>query len=120
MVNISITKRFFGTSRYMAKLTFYPNRKHYSAEMKVQIEIFDGRNSEGIYECTNIAEVANKVLTIYQEKYGHPLELRRLGRWFIEYLEDAKITPPDMNTLMKDMQSTPQEISAREGTQTSE
>ncbi|HUU78967.1 MAG TPA: hypothetical protein VMX55_11520 [candidate division Zixibacteria bacterium] len=115
MAPISITKRFFGTSRYMARLTFYHTRKHYSAELVVTIEIFDGRNSEGVFECTNIAEVAQKVMEIYQEKYGHPLEIRRLGRWFIEYLEDAKITPPEMNRLLKDMQSTPQEIRAREG-----
>ncbi|MHA1244994.1 MAG: hypothetical protein ACTSP7_10530 [Candidatus Heimdallarchaeota archaeon] len=115
MVKNNITKKFLGTANYMAKLTFYPNRKHYSAAMKVRIEIFDGRNLEGDFDCWNIAEVAQKVMKFYREKTGHDIEIRRLARWFIEYLNDADITEPEMNVLLKDLESTPQEIESREG-----
>lgn len=115
MKKISIVKRFLGTSNYMAKLTFWPSRKYYNGTMRVQIEIFEGRNSEGEWDCYSIAEVAQKILAFYESKIGHELEIRRLARWFIEYLEEAGITPPEMHVLLRDMQSTPQEIAAREG-----
>ncbi len=118
MVKNKIMKKFLGTANYMARLTFYPNRKHYSAAMKVKIEIFDGRNLDGDFDCTNIAEVAEKVMKFYSEKAGHDIEIRRLARWFIEYLEDAEVTVPEMSTLIKDFQSTPTEIMSREGIST--
>lgn len=108
-------KKFLGTANYLARLTFYPNRKNYSASMKVKIEIFDGRNLDRTFDCNSIAEVAQKVMTFYREKVGNDLEIRRLGRWFIEYLEDAHIKSPELNELLRDMQSTPEEIEAREG-----
>jgi len=111
----SIIKRFLGTSRYMAKLTFAPNRKNYSPKMKVEIEIFDGANSEGLFKCNSIAEVAQKINAFYEEKTGMELQTRRLARWFIEYLDDAGIKVPDMYTLLRDLESTPEEIEAREG-----
>ncbi|RLI65735.1 MAG: hypothetical protein DRP02_05940 [Candidatus Gerdarchaeota archaeon] len=111
----SIIKRFLGTSRYMAKLTFAPNRKNYSPKMKVEIEIFDGSNSEGQFKCNSIAEVAQKITAFYEERTGMELETRRLARWFIEYLQEAGIKEPDLYTLLKDLQSTPEEIEAREG-----
>ena len=115
MVKNKIMKKFLGTANYMARLTFYPNRKHYSAAMKVRIEIFDGRNLEGDFDCTNIADVAEKVMKFDNEKTGHDIEIRRLARWFIEYLNDADITEPEMNALLKDLESTPQEIESRDG-----
>jgi hypothetical protein len=120
MVKNKLMKKFLGTANYMARLTFYPNRKHYSAEMKVRIEIYDGRNLEGDFDCSNIAEVAEKVMKFYREKTGHDIEIRRLARWFIEYLNDADITEPAMNELLKDLQSTPQEIESREGLSTNQ
>lgn len=120
MVKNNITKKFLGTANYMARLTFYPNRKHYSAAMKVKIEIFDGRNLDGDFDCTNIAEVAEKVMKFYLEKTGHDIEIRRLARWFIEYLNEADITEPEMSDLLRDLQSTPQEILSREGIDTSD
>ncbi|HUT81453.1 MAG TPA: hypothetical protein VMZ29_09655 [Candidatus Bathyarchaeia archaeon] len=108
-------KKFLGTANYLARLTFYPNRKYYSAAMVVKIEIFDGRNLDRTFNCNSIAEVAQKVMVFYKEKTGQDLEVRRLGRWFIEYLDDAHIRSPEMGVLLKDMQSTPQEIEAREG-----
>ncbi len=110
-------KKFFGTANYLARLTFYPNRKYYNSSMKVKIEIFDGRNLDRTFNCETIAEVAQKVMVFYKEKTGHDLEIRRLGHWFIEYLDDAHIKSPDMNELLRDMQSTPEEIVAREGLQ---
>ncbi|MHA1306881.1 MAG: hypothetical protein ACTSO7_02765 [Candidatus Heimdallarchaeota archaeon] len=115
MAKNKIMKKFLGTANYMARLTFYPNRKHYSAKMQVRIEIFDGRNLEGDFDCTNIAEVAEKVMNFYKEKTGHDIEIRRLARWFIEYLNDADINEPEMGELLKDLESTPQEIESREG-----
>ena len=110
-------KKFLGTSNYLAKLTFYPNRKNYSAAMKVRIEIFEGRNEDHEFDCESIAEVGSKITAYYEEKTGMELEVRRLARWFIEYLEDVGITPPELNKLMKDLESTPHEIEAREGTE---
>ena len=115
MVKNSLMKKFLGTANYQARLTFAPNRKHYSAAMQVKIEIFDGRNLDGDFDCTNIAEVAEKVMKFYKEKTGHDIEIRRLARWFIEYLDDADITEPEMDVLLKDLESTPQEIDSREG-----
>ncbi len=117
MTKESPIKKFLGTANYLAKLTFYPNRKNYSAAMKVKIEIFEGRNLEGNFDCASIAEVSSKVHDFYSQKTGNQLETRRLARWYIEYLEDVGITPPDMNTLIRDMESTPSEIQAREGTE---
>lgn len=110
-------KKFLGTGNYLARLTFAPNRKNYSSAMKVKIEIFEGRNETGEFDCESISEVAVKILDFYQEKTGMELEVRRLARWFIEYLEDVGITPPEMNILIRDMESTPQELEAREGTE---
>jgi len=120
MVKNNITKKFLGTANYLARLTFYPNRKHYSAAMKVKIEIFDGRNLDGDFDCRNIAEVAEKVMKFYHEKTGHDIEIRRLARWFIEYLNEADITEPEMSDLLRDLQSTPQEILSRKGIDTSD
>ena len=108
-------RKFLGTANYLARLTFYPNRKHYSAAMKVKIEIFEGRNLEGDFDCESIAEVSSKVHDFYTKKTGNDLETRRLARWYIEYLEDVGITPPEMSLLIRDMESTPSEIQAREG-----
>ena len=112
---ITKMKKFLGTANYQARLTFYPSRKYYNTTMKVVIEIFEGRNSEGTFECNSISEVASKMLKFYKEKTGMDLELRRLARWFIEYLEEVNLPPPDLNTLLEDLASTPQEIAAREG-----
>ncbi|MCK5046667.1 MAG: hypothetical protein KAS22_08805 [Candidatus Heimdallarchaeota archaeon] len=108
-------KKFLGTGNYLARLTFAPNRKNYSSAMKVRIEIFEGRNEDIEFDCESIAEVASKIHDFYQEKTGMELEVRRLARWFIEYLEDVGIIPPEMNSLIRDMESTPQELEAREG-----
>ena len=110
-------KKFLGTGNYLAKLTFYPNRKNYSSSLKVKIEIFDGRNEDREFDCESIAEVGSKITAYYQEKTGLELEVRRLARWFIEYLESVGITPPDLNKLIQDLESTPQEIEAREGSE---
>ena len=88
--------------------------------MKVKIEIFEGRNLEGDFNCESIAEVSSKIHDFYTKKTGNELETRRLARWYIEYLEDVGITPPDMNILIRDMESTPAEIQAREGTSAAE
>jgi len=108
-------KKFLGTGNYLAKLTFYPNRKNYSSSLKVKIQIYDGRNEDRIFNCESISEVASKITAFYEEKTGMELEIRRLARWFIEYLESVGITPPELNSLIKDLESTPQEIEAREG-----
>ncbi|NHJ33400.1 MAG: hypothetical protein FK732_11105 [Asgard group archaeon] len=110
-------KKFLGTGNYLAKLTFYPNRKNYSSAMKVKIEIYEGRNEDREFDCESISEVASKITAFYEEKTGLELEVRRLARWFIEYLESVGIIPPEMNVLIKDLESTPQEVEAREGTE---
>jgi len=102
---------------YLARLTFAPNRKNYTSAMKVRIEIFEGRNEDVELDCKSISEAASKIHDFYLEKTGMELEVRRLARWFIEYLEDVGITPPEMNTLIRDMESTPQELEAREGSE---
>ncbi len=106
-------KKFLGTGNYLAKLTFYPNRKYYSSALKVKVEIFDGRNVDRQFNCESISEVGSKITAFYQEKTGMELEIRRLARWFIEYLESVGITPPDLNDLMRDLESSPQEQEAR-------
>jgi len=110
-----VVKKFLGTGSTMAKLTFYPNRKYYTPIMKVRIEIYTGRNSEGAFDCNSIAEVSEKIQAFYLEKNGHDLEIRRLARWYIEYLEAAGLEPPEQNKILKDMQSKPSEVQAREG-----
>ncbi|MBK5113009.1 MAG: hypothetical protein KGD59_08310 [Candidatus Heimdallarchaeota archaeon] len=117
MSNENPLKKFLGTGNYLARLTFAPNRKNYSSAMKVRIEIFEGRNEDVELDCESISEVASKIHDFYLEKTGMELEVRRLARWFIEYLEDVGITPPEMNILIRDMESTPQELEAREGTE---
>ncbi|MHA1306880.1 MAG: hypothetical protein ACTSO7_02770 [Candidatus Heimdallarchaeota archaeon] len=115
MVQNKIVKKFLGTAKYMASLTFYHTRKHYNAQLKVGIEIYDGRNLDGEFECYNISEVGKKVMDFYKEKIGHDIEIRRLARWFLEYLEEAGVTPPEMSVLIQDLQSTPTELEARYG-----
>ncbi|MHA1760383.1 MAG: hypothetical protein ACTSXA_07155, partial [Candidatus Heimdallarchaeota archaeon] len=115
MAQNKIVKKFLGTAKYMASLTFYHTRKHYNAQLKVGIEIYDGRNLESEFECYNISEVGKKVRDFYLEKIGHDIEIRRLARWFLEYLEDAGVTPPEMSVLIIDLQSTPVELEARYG-----
>ncbi len=110
-----VVKKFLGTGSTMAKLTFYPNRKYYTPVMKVKIEIFTGRNSEGSFDCDSIAEVSEKIQAFYLERNGHDLEVRRLARWYIEYLEEAGLEPPELNKILNDMQSKPSEVQAREG-----
>ncbi|NHJ87378.1 MAG: hypothetical protein FK734_18080 [Asgard group archaeon] len=110
-------KKFFGTANYLARLTFAPNRKYYNSKLKVRIEIFDGRNKEGVFDCDNIADVSKKVMNFYREKTGMPLEPRRLALWFIEYLEEVDIVPPTLNELIVDMTSTPEEVKARQPTE---
>ncbi|MFW9922150.1 MAG: hypothetical protein ACFFDW_02555 [Candidatus Thorarchaeota archaeon] len=109
--------KMLGSSRYFARMTFAANRKHYAAALKVKLEIFDGRNCDAVYNCNNIADVAQKLMVIYKDKIGQDLEERRLARWMIEYFEFAKITPPDFNKLLDDFKSTPQEVDARMGRQ---
>jgi hypothetical protein len=96
-------KKFLGTGNYSAKMTFAPNRKKYRTSMKVTIEIFDGRNREVELACENIAQLGSKILNYYKEKTGIDFEMRRFARWFIDYLIDINIEPPEMEKLIRDL-----------------
>ncbi|NHJ40675.1 MAG: hypothetical protein FK731_11635 [Asgard group archaeon] len=92
-----------GTGNHLARMTFAPNRKKYRTSMKVTIEIFDGRNREVILECSNIAQLGSKILNYYKQKTGIDFEMRRFARWFIDYLVDINIEPPEMEKLIRDL-----------------
>lgn len=109
-------KKMLGTSNYFARMTFHYNRKKYTPNLKVTLEIFFGRNRDGVFELDNITEVAKKLRSFYEEKSGMPLEDRRLSRWIIEYFEESNLVPPELNIILRDIQSSPSEIEAREGT----
>lgn len=96
-------KKFLGTGNHLAKMTFAPNRKKYKTSMKVTLEIFDGRNREIILECSNIAQLGSKILNYYKEKTGIDFEMRRFAHWFIDYLIDINIEPPEMEKLIRDL-----------------
>jgi hypothetical protein len=96
-------KKFLGTGNYSARMTFAPNRKKYRTSMKVTIEIFDGRNRDVVLECTNIAHVGGKILNFYNERTDLDLEMRRFARWFIDYLVEVNIEPPEMEKLIRDL-----------------
>jgi hypothetical protein len=96
-------KKFLGTGNYLAKMTFAPNRKKYRTSMKVTVEMFDGRNRDVVLECSNIAQLGSKILNFHKEKTGLDLEMRRFARWFIDYLVEVKIEPPEMEKLIRDL-----------------
>ncbi|MBD3189915.1 MAG: hypothetical protein GF308_04695 [Candidatus Heimdallarchaeota archaeon] len=107
-------KTFPGAIRYAGRLVM-PQRKTYSPAMDMTIELYEGRNIEKTFECSNIAEVAKKIQAYLTEKMGYSLQERMLARWFLEYFNEIGIKQPELHELLEDFRSSPEEIAAREG-----